>query len=97
MTIDMPDVHQADIAPETLDELLRDVEVAAELLGVTVKGGPRRRAADAPVSLAEARQLLTRGSVRGVQLRYRYEGVQWWDTVLRTDGGYRVVRVRHDF
>ena len=41
-------------------------------------------------------QLLTQGRVQGVQLRYRYRGVEWWDTVMRTSDGYRLVRMQQD-
>jgi hypothetical protein len=34
----------------------------------------------AGVSLAQARELLAARAVRGLQLRYRYDGAEWWDT-----------------
>ena len=42
---------------------------------------------------AAARDRLKAGDVRGVQLRYRYAGREWTDTVLRVPGGYRLVRM----
>lgn len=95
--IELPEMHQGELRPEELDDLLRDVELATELLGVTVKGAPRERTGDVAVPLAEARERLLRGEVRGIQLRYRYQGSQWWDTVLRAPSGFRLVRIRHDF
>jgi hypothetical protein len=32
-----------------------------------------------------------------VQLRYRYRGRQWWDTLLRTEDGVRIVRIEQPF
>ncbi|MFW5877014.1 MAG: hypothetical protein ACOCXM_09775 [Myxococcota bacterium] len=93
----LPDVHQAVLDGAGLDDLLRDVELAAELLGVTVKGGAHVHADEGEIPLSDARELLLDGAVRGMQLRYRFEGAEWWDTILRTPGGFRVVRIRHDF
>ena len=38
-----------------------------------------------------------RGEVRALQLRYRFERVEWFDTLLRTPKGTRLVRVGHRF
>ena len=95
--IDLPDLQQAVLDEATLADLFRDIELATELIGVTRKEGPETRAADDSLTLAEAHQLLRTGQTRSVQLRYRYEGVQWWDTLIRMPTGVRLVRVRHDF
>jgi len=95
--IDLPDLQQAVLDEVTLADLFRDIELATELIGVTRKDGPESRAAEEPLTLVEAHELLRTGQTRSVQLRYRYEGTQWWDTLIRTPTGVRLVRVRHDF
>ncbi len=64
------------------------------MLSVQAKAGPGRYAATDPLSLANARARLTGGEAAGVQVHYRYDGHEWTDTVLRTAGGYRLVRCR---
>lgn len=92
----IPDLHEGLLDDATLDALFADIECAAELLGVSVKGGAKTMADESVASLAHARELLRAGTVRGVQLRYQFQGAQWWDTLLRTQNGVRLVRVRHD-
>lgn len=95
--IELPDLQQADLDEATLADLFRDVELAAELIGVTRKDAPEVRATEEPLTLAEAHDLLRTGRTRSIQLRYRHDGAQWWDTLTRTPNGVRLVRVRHDF
>jgi hypothetical protein len=47
------------------------------------------------VSLAEALEQLSSGTALGAQLRYSYKGADWWDTLLRTPNGFRLVRIEH--
>ena len=44
----------------------------------------------------DARDRLLNGSARAVQVRYCYDGFEWTDTILAANGGFRVVRCRHD-
>ncbi len=46
------------------------------------------------VSLEQARQHLRDRSVRGVQLRYRFGGHEWWDTLICAADRVRIVRMR---
>lgn len=80
----------------TLDALFADIAAHTELLDVYVKGGPERRASEGPADLVAARAALS-GGARGVQLRYRWDGVEWRDTILVVPAGFRVVRTRVDF
>lgn len=95
--IELPDLQQAELDEASLADLFRDVELAAELIAVTRKDGPEARACETSLTLAEAHDLLRTGRTRSIQIRYRYQGAQWWDTLLRTPTGVRLVRVRHDF
>ena len=66
-----------------------------EMLGVVLRGGPRDMAPDpTKTSLSDARAALGAGSA--VQLRYRWEGQEWWDTLTpRQSGVVALVRIRH--
>jgi hypothetical protein len=81
-----------------VEQLLADIETCAETLEILPKYTAQGRVPDAAgVTLNEARGLLATRAVRALQLRYRYEGVDWWDTVMVTSQGFRIVRIRHDF
>ncbi|MCB9561948.1 MAG: hypothetical protein H6709_13620 [Kofleriaceae bacterium] len=98
--LDLPPIHEALLDAATLGQLFLDVATVTEVLGVSIKGGPRTRAEDAAgeprAQLARAHELLDAGVVAGVQLRYRHDGRQWWDTLMRAPGGVRLIRVCHD-
>lgn len=80
----------------TLDRLFTDVAELATLLDVAVKGAPEDMTPPStPRSLADVRAALREGRVFGVQLRYRYAGTEWWDTLMRTASGVRLVRIDH--
>jgi len=61
-------------------------------------GCPRRSLAHAQPrgaiagALNAAHNALFEGAA-GVQLRYVHDGVEWWDTLMRTERGARLVRM----
>jgi len=81
---------------ETLNELVTDIEALGEELDIIVKRGAGYVESHGEISIANAVELLTRGLAHGVQLRYRYRGVDWWDTLLRTADGVRLVRIQQE-
>lgn len=89
----LPDLHGGLLDEAALDRLFQDLGALAQLLGIAVKGGARDRAAYQRLSLDQALSLLRAREVRGLQLRYRFEGEEWWDTLMPARGGYRLVRI----
>jgi hypothetical protein len=85
---------QAELDATALDQLFADLGTAAEVLSVQGKAGAGRHASPEPLTLETARDQLASGALRGVQLRYRYDGSEWADTLLRVAGGFRLVRCR---
>jgi hypothetical protein len=77
-----------------LGQLVFDVEHAAQLIAVVIRPFGVRRAAMAPASLDEAYRAL-RQRTASVQLRYRFSGEEWWDTLLPLPSGVRLVRISH--
>lgn len=75
------------------EDYLADLEELAEVRQILVKEGPEARAEGTPLNLDQARMLLLTGSVRGVQLRYRHQGVEWIDTLVRGPDTIRLLRV----
>jgi hypothetical protein len=94
-TLNLPDLHQAVLDTPTLERLLRDIEEHAQVNEIIPKFTQRGYVPEGPVTLAEARELLLFQSARGVQIRYRYEGADWWDTIMTAPEGFRLVRIRH--
>lgn len=79
----------ADLDPATLDALFADIAALTTVDEVLVKGAATAYAGSA--GLAEGRRLLEAGA-RGLQIRYRWQGEAWWDTLVRTPNGIRLVR-----
>lgn len=95
----LPELTHGLLDAGLLKQLFADLASCAQVLEVTAKAGTRRMTTAAAgggrLSLDEALALLANRSVRGVQVRYRYDGAEWCDTLLCADGGgWRVVRMR---
>ena len=81
----------ADLDPTTLAALFADLRAYTEVVEVQVKGGATAYAGNAGLDQAES-QLLA-GVVRAIQVRYRWQGQAWMDTLMRLgDGRLRIVR-----
>lgn len=79
-----------------VDRLFADLSAEAEILAILCKGGARDHGTGVAPDLAAARALLAANAVRGVQIRYRWQNGEWWDTLMRTPEGVRLVRMRQD-
>lgn len=92
----VPLMVEGHIDPPTLTRLFADLESAAVVTGVREKGGPAEFAAAGELSAAAALDRLLAGTARAVQVRYRFDGHEWTDTIVAVPRGFRVVRCRHD-
>lgn len=94
----LPDLNMALLDAAQVEQLLRDIEACAQITEIIPKFAARGQVPDtASVTLAQARELLVARAVRGLQLRYRYENADWWDTLMLAGDQFRLVRIRHDF
>ena len=93
----LAELQDAILDAETLECLFRDLELCTEILGVMPRRARNQMVPDVNVTLSDAKALLMGGAVSGVQIRYRYEGGEWWDTLMRLPQGVRLVRIRHEF
>lgn len=93
MSIPLARLTTADLDAATLAALFSDLSTLVEIDEVLIKGDALGYAgADAGATgLAEAQRALADGA-RGVQIRYRWAGAGWLDTLLRSPGGVRLVR-----
>jgi hypothetical protein len=91
----VPMMTEGLINAETLRQLAADLELAAELLGIREKAAAAAYCAPDEASLAACIDHLLNGAIRAAQIRYRYAGNEWTDTITATKDGFRVVRCRH--
>lgn len=96
-TLNLPELQNALLDTATVAQLLRDIELCAHVTEIIPKFLPHTYVPETTISLPQAREWLFGNRVRGVQIRYRYDGGEWWDTLLRANGMFRLVRIRHDF
>jgi hypothetical protein len=98
MADETPALHEAVLSAEEVRQLFADLTEHAELIEIGLKGETRTHQEPAEgLGLAEALAVVEQRAARGVQIRYRYQGAQWWDTLMIQPGGVRLVRIRHDF
>lgn len=82
----------AELDPATLAALFSDLATQTTVETVLVKGDATAYAGSS--GLEEARRLFLAGA-HGLQIRYRWQGETWWDTLVRLgDGRIRLVRTR---
>lgn len=89
----LPELQQQVLDAEMLADYRNDLEQLAELLEVKTRAAAPACGMDLPVPLREALEGLQQGRFRGVQVRYRFQGRSWWDTLLTGAGGIRLTRI----
>jgi hypothetical protein len=95
----LPDVHDKVLEGRAVEEWIHGVRECGALHEIVVRGGGAY--SDAPIAVTErdaAKHLddamahLRKGA--SVQLRYHFDGVEWWDTLMPLVGGkVRLVRI----
>lgn len=92
----LPDLQDTNLDPPTADTLFADLASCTQVLSIVPKPASGF-AANKSISLPAARTGLRDGSFRAVQIRYRFEGREWCDTLMATTGGgMRLVRICTD-
>ena len=50
------------------------------------------------LELHEAAAMLIAGQLRGLQIRYKHAGSQWWDTIMQAPNSvFRITRIQYNF
>jgi hypothetical protein len=83
----LPDVFMSVLEVDEAARILADIERHAELLAVTLKSAARALAAEPQADLEAAHCFLAGDDHRSVQLRYRFGGRVWSDTLMRLPSG----------
>lgn len=93
----LPPLQQAMLDAATVEALFADIAACTRVLVVIPKHAARTMTGEAPIDLAAAQAGLHDGSLRGVQIRYRYDGREWCDTLMPMPAGcVRLVRICTD-
>lgn len=92
----LPPMSEIVLDDEQLAALFDDLQRLVRIDRIVIKTGRGRADAAGPQCLDEAHAMLAQRTVRGVQIRYRYDGAAWCDTLMPVAQGIRLVRIRHD-
>ncbi|MCE9532252.1 MAG: hypothetical protein K8T89_14200 [Planctomycetes bacterium] len=79
-----------------LQQLFTELATAAQFLGAKEKNGPTSLTGADELTLDMALARLLSGAARAIQIRYRFDGREWTDTIIAIPSGFRVVRCRHE-
>ena len=93
---EFPQLQQVEVDDALLDALVADLSALTEILCVMPKSGAGR-VVPKTMPLAEGAQMLRENTLRGLQIRYRYEGDEWWDTLMQTPNGLRLTRIKQEY
>jgi hypothetical protein len=94
--LDLPEMTATVLDEESVQRFFSELAFEASVLDILMQGASARDGVEEPPkpNLRAARDVLLSGAVNGLQIRYVYVGVEWWDTLMRTGSGIRLVRVR---
>ena len=92
----LPELHQSTLDSETVSTLFRDLEACAEIFAVIPKVAPGH-ITPSNITLQEGEALLNAGDLRGLQIRYRFNDAEWWDTLICVNNEIRITRIQQDF
>ena len=92
----VPMMVEGAIDAATLRHLFDDLASVATILSIREKGHACNYAEAQVLTPTVALERLLARSVPAIQIRYRYDGFEWTDTILATRDAFRVVRCRHD-
>lgn len=91
--LELPALDEGMLSDDGVRQLIAELGAHAEVFEVGIKGGAQARGQRAVLDLPAALDGLLAGEHRAIQVRYRFQGAEWCDTVLRAPGGWRVVRM----
>lgn len=96
---DLPPMREALLSREQVEEVFSDIEQLATDVLLMQRSSRTAQAsvsqADRSHNLQVAKTSLLSGSLARVQIRYRWQGALWIDTLEAKPGGFRIVRITH--
>lgn len=96
--VPLPELHGGMMNREELQTMFADYRGCVEITEIIPKFAAQEHVPEVSSwTLDHAEEWLLGRKVRAVQVRYRYDGGEWWDTIMILPEGYRLVRIRHDW
>lgn len=92
----LPELHQSILDASMLDALFSDLEACANIIAVIPKFAMGYISQEV-LTLEEGQSLFREGKLRGLQVRYQYQGDEWWDTLIAIPNGARITRIKQEF
>lgn len=91
MTSDpLPDLLEAQWSREQMLQLFADLAAGADVHHVQL----RTAGVDATVDLSAAQAAFSAGQASAIQIRYRFEGENWSDTIMPGRDSSKIIRSR---
>lgn len=87
---ELPPMRQADLTEGQVNDLFSDVASCAKDVRLMM-----RSKNSAASNLHSAKKAILSGSVSRLQIRYRWEGKYWIDTLQSIPGGFQLIRIAH--
>lgn len=97
MSKPLPELQDSMIDEATFRQYVDDLHHAAKILDVRLRGHEAARAQDNTIDLARGFVLFEGKDVGGMQIKYLYEGLEWWDTLMWVGENIRLIRIAHDW
>ena len=85
-------LEEGELKGNELEAYFGDLAECADVTSIRVRGGHSRFSDGAAPDLKAAHEAITRGEVRAVQIRYRFEGQEWCDSLMVQEDSTRLVR-----
>ncbi|MCA9134013.1 MAG: hypothetical protein KDA45_12690 [Planctomycetales bacterium] len=89
---DLPELLQAHWQSEQVLALFADLSAAAEVEHVQIRSRGPQGIDDCQGTLAEAQSHFQAGTAQAIQIRYRYAGETWCDTLMPQADGVKIIR-----
>ncbi len=90
-----PEMCEAVLSREEIQALVADLSAHTQILGTQCKAAPQQQTPPHNLPLESAIDQLFSRAVMAVQVRYRFDGHEWTDTLLNSPAGVRLVRCQH--
>ena len=91
-SMELPEILQAEWGFDQVRQLFADLAEGETVEHVQL----RTQTVDATVSLAEAEAAFSDGTAAAIQVRYRFDGTFWSDTLLPGEPTTKIIRTRLD-
>ena len=88
---DLPPVHEARLQAKQLIELLQDIQDHATHILLRTHASPPASAQ----LISSVIESVRNHQMSRTQIRYRWQGCDWIDTIEPQKSGYRLVRIQH--